>query len=151
MSITEHREPIGIKFDYFVERSVERFNGLIWQTVDEIEIHRGEARFAHPVEDLLRHLAWLNSMHRFLHLRIEILHTERSPIKPHFAQCDDVVSVQPARIYLHTGFEVIGKTKMLMNVFPELPDLVGCQEGRRATAPVKLHRFALRIDERAHL
>ena len=82
-------------------------DGLIRQPVDEVEIDRTKAKFAHPIHRLLRHFARLNPVNRFLHFRIKILHAERCAVETGFAQGNDVVTRQTARINFHARLDVV--------------------------------------------
>ena len=42
----------------------------------------------------------------FLHFGIEILHAQRGAVETDFAQRDDVVAREPARINFHAGFDI---------------------------------------------
>src|SRR3954462_734984 len=101
------------------------------QAVDEVEIDRGEAGFTQPGNDLFGHGLGLNPMDRFLYFWIEILHAQRGPIKPGFAQGAHVFAREPARINFNTGFEITGKLEMLANDGSKAANLVRRKEGRR--------------------
>ena len=104
--VAEHGEAVGLHFQNGVERFVERLRRLERQAVNQIQIDRAEAEFAHPVHRLLRHLARLDAMDRLLHFRIKILHAHRGAVEADFAQRDHVFAREPARVHLHARLDV---------------------------------------------
>ena len=151
MRVAEHGEPVGLHLQHGVERFVERRGRLVRQAVDEVEIDRAVAEFAHPIHRLLRHLARLDAMNGLLHLGIEILHAHRGAVEADLAQRHHVIAREPARIHLHAGFDVGRKREMLVDDFAEPADFVGPQKRGRAAAEVELHGFAALVQVRRHL
>ena len=121
------------------------------QAVDQIKVHGTETQFTGPCKRLLGHDTRLNTMDGLLHLRIEVLNAKRGAVKPGFAQSDDVFASQPARIDFYAGLEILGKGEVAMDDLAQPADFVRRKEGRRAAAPVELHGFPARIEQRAHL
>ena len=149
--VAEHGEPVGRHLEHGVERVIERRNGLVRQAVDEVEVHGAKAKFAHPVERLLRHRLGLDAVDRLLHLRIKILHAHRGAVEADLRERNDVFARKAARVNFDAGLDVRRELKMFVDDFTETADFIGLEERGRAAAEVELNRLALLVDERRHL
>src|SRR4051812_5995604 len=90
-------------------------------------------------------------MDGFLNFRIEILNTKRGAVETNFMQGSDMVAGKATGIDFDASFDVFRKSEMAMDDFSQAPDFVWRKERRRTAAPVELHDFAARIEQRAHL
>ena len=151
MRVTEHGEAVGFHFQHGVNRLAERFRRLKWQAVNQIQIDRTEAEFAHPVHCLLRHFAWLDAVDGLLHFRIKILHAHGGAVETDFAQRNHVFAREPTRIHFHARFDVRRKGKMLVNDFTKATDFVGPQKRGRAAAEMELNGLAVFVQTRREL
>ena len=140
MRVAEDGEPVGLHFENDVQCLAEGFRRLVWQAVDQVEVDRSEAEFAHPVHRLLGHLARLDAVDSLLDFRIEILHPNRGAVEADLPQRDQVVPREPARIDLHAGFDIGRKGEMAVDDFAQPADFIRPQECGRAAAEMKLDR-----------
>src|SRR5258707_10136558 len=94
------------------------------QAIDQIEVDRAESEFADPAQHFFSHRLWLDAMHCFLDLGVEILDAERGAVETGVAQGDNVIARKPAGIDLHARLNFIGELKMPANDFTELADFI---------------------------
>ena len=120
------------------------------QAVDEVEVDGGEPGFAHPIERLLGHARAAGCDAPLPGPSGSKSCTPREArLKADFAQGDDVVAGQAARIDFHAGFDIVGESEMAVDDLAEPADFVGRKKGWRAAAPMELGDFAPRIEQRA--
>ena len=151
MGVAENRQPVRIDFQHLIEGALERFDGLIGQAVDKIDVDGFEAKFAQLLDHALRLRAWLDAVDGQLHLGIKILHADGGTIEPGFPKGQQMVRRDAARVDFHTGFEVGGQWESLANGAAQFTNLRRLHECRCAAAPVQLHNFPFRIQHSAHL
>src|SRR5579859_7602018 len=89
-------------------------------------------------------------MNGVLDFWLEILHAERGAVEADFAERENMVAREAARINFDAGFDVVGELKMFADDLAEAPDFVRVQKRGRAAAPVELDHLAFGVEEGRH-
>jgi hypothetical protein len=136
--VAEHREAIRAKFDALTNRIEARCDGLMRQSVDQIEIDVVDAGSS----EICRHggglLETLYPMDGALDDRIEALHTEAHPIDASIGQRIDHRVGKRARVYLD-GNVSGGKDKEgVPDCSDQIRECLGRHDRRRSTAKVNM-------------
>ena len=112
---------------------------LLRQPVDQVGVDRYEAVRARGVDHRQRLGLGLDPVDGLLHVRVEILDSDRDPVEALLAEERDRVGVDLARIDLDRHFGV-GREREARRAARRISvaDLVAREERRRAAAPVQL-------------
>src|SRR5215468_6034178 len=83
MSVAEERNAVRAEANDLVYGVREALSTLIRQSINQIHIDAVEAKLASSDDQVARHLEWLNTVHRLLHVRMKILDAHAQAIEPH--------------------------------------------------------------------
>ncbi|MNL23526.1 hypothetical protein D3C87_1449200 [compost metagenome] len=84
--IVEHRQPVGLQRDDFVDRVRESVGRLFRQAVDQVNVDRAKLQGAGGVDHRAGLFQALQAIHRPLHRRIEVLQADADPIEAQFTE-----------------------------------------------------------------
>ena len=143
MRVVVERNAVRCDPDEAVESAAEAFHGLFRQAIDQIGIDRLEIRTAALRNCLFHHLKRLYPIDGLLHLGVEILHAEAVAIEPQSGEHRERAVAHRARIDFNPKFGVGGELEMTAQHAHQLVQFVRIEKGRRPSAKVKLHRFAI--------
>ena len=127
----------------------EAFDGLLRQAVDQVDVHRAEAAVAAGRDRRQRLLDRLHAVHRALHHRIEVLHTETGAAEaaaPRNSRCRRCCRKRGSSSMEKSRLALRGQVEVRAQALHELEDLLGPEEIRRAAAEVHLHDFAVAVE-----
>ena len=136
--IAVERDAVGFEREHFVERAVEAVERLLWQPVDQVEIHRAEAARTRFGDNLPGCLLALHAVHRALHVRVEILHADRQAVEAQFLKECHRAFRAGARVDLDRALGARAALEACIERAHQCSHLLARQERRRAAAPVQL-------------
>src|SRR6266478_5947918 len=116
------------------------------KAVNQIDVDAIEAEIASGEEQVARHLVRLDAVHRLLHVGMEVLNAHAETVEAEFAQRFEML----ARGYTGVDFDPNLTVGVEMEMFfcecEEILDLLGCQVGGSAAAPMELDYGAILRD-----
>lgn len=86
MRIVEHREPVRLQADHFVDSAGEVVRGLLRQAVDQINVDRAKLQCARSVDHRAGFFQALQAIDRTLHRRVEVLQADADAVETQFTQ-----------------------------------------------------------------
>jgi hypothetical protein len=125
---------------------VETDDVLLWQAVNQIDREALEAELTRRLDDQLRLFEALDTIHRLLHARIEILHTDAHAVEAKLGQQLHRLAIHLARVHLDGVFAVRQHAEMLPGHLHQPAHFIVREEGRRTAAPVQLHDIMRAIE-----
>lgn len=113
------------------------------QAVDQIDIDRTHAAVAARAQDVQRLPHALHAIDRFLHLRVEILHTQAGAVETEPGKHRHVAGVDESRVQFDGKITLrgIAEIEAAAQAFDQCGHRIGIQEIRRAAAEVQLDHF----------
>ena len=138
MRVTVERNAVRRQTQRLFQRRLKAGQGLSGQTIDQIDRHRFEAGITRRQQHIARLLEALNTIHRHLHQRIEILNPQAHAVKAQIGQQMGALRVDRTRINFN-GILALGQEleAAAQNAHQPRHFFIG-QEGRRAAAPMQL-------------
>src|SRR6266478_7647235 len=119
---------------------------LVGKAVNQIDVDAVEAEIARGEEKVARHLVGLDAVHSLLHIGMEVLNTHAETVEAELAQSFEVLAGGYTRVDFDTNLAVGVEMEMLFSECEEILDLLGCQVGWRAAAPMELDYGAILRD-----
>ena len=138
MRIAVQGDAVGIEGEHLVDCGIEAVEGLLRQTVDQVQAHRSEAGRACFFDHAPRHAFGLDAMHRLLHRRVEILYPDGNPVEAQFAEIRHHAWLDAARIDFNRAFAIGAAIELQIDGIAQGAHFFARQEAGRAAAPVHL-------------
>ena len=136
--ITEQRDSVGPHLHALPDRSLERLDRLVRQTVDQVEIDTTDPGASQSLDRAPHHVWRLDAVDRGLHLFVELLNPEACPVEPDHADPLDHFIAERARIAFDGDFRVIRVVEAARDFLHNPLEVVRLQRRRRPTAPVQM-------------
>src|SRR5690554_6472715 len=144
MRVVIQGDALGTQTYDVIQRAPEAIQRLARQAVDQVKVDGAKTIFAAAFQGLLNHFQWLDTVNRFLHIRVKVLHAKTGTVKAHVSQGGQAGVANGARVDFDTDFGVFGKLKALAQHIHQALQAGVVAKGGRATAQMQLTRQAMR-------
>lgn len=118
-------ETVWVEREDFIECLFESFDGLVGQSVDEVDVDGLESCIAQPFYGLLGHVHGLNAVYGLLDNRVIVLDADRGAVEAGFVEGLHVIEGEAAWVDFDSGFVSFGEVEVAMDFFAECTDFVG--------------------------
>src|SRR4051812_2442338 len=132
------RDAIRVERDHAVEGAAEAVEGLLRQTVDEVEVDRAHAVGARLGYHAAHQILGLHAVHGLLHVGVEVLHAERHAVESEAREMLQGAGWRMARIDFDGALGLGGNVKPRAQRGHQPVHLGAAQESRRAASQMKL-------------
>ena len=150
VGVTEHREPVGAKFDAASDGVEARRHGLVRQSVDQVEIDAGYAGPSQPGRRGSGLLETLHPVDGALDHGIEALHAEACAVDAAKGERVDHLAGERARIDLDGDLGRGRHKEGLPQRSHQIHEGLGRHDGRRAAAEMDVLDLDAAIDLARH-
>ena len=136
MAVFQERDALRGHLHGSIQRIAECLHRLLGKPVKQVEINPFEAM--PRLQQVFYHLRRLDAVNRFLHMDIEILHTERDAIDAIIGIEVQIFLRHRARVYLHRHFFQVTKRGNQLQFLRKLRELVPVKMRRRSTTQMNV-------------
>ena len=143
VGIRVQRNAIRIAGDDLPQRRLETFDGLFWQSVDQVDVDRAEAMATGGFDHLHRFFDALDPVDRALDRGVEILDAHRQPVESERGELGDAVGACAARVDFDREFAMRIEIEGFAQPADQPRGIGLGKERRRSTAPVHPCNLAL--------
>ena len=132
---------VGVEGQDRVDGGFDAFGVLVRQAVNQIDADGFEPCFAGGIDDFFGFFVTLDTVDGCLHFRVEVLNADAHAVEAEFAQFEDGLAADFARVDFDGVFAVGNELEVFADHFEDTFELVVAQEGRRAAAEVELRKL----------
>ena len=138
MGVVEHREPVGLQADDFVDSAGKVFHRLPGQAVDQVDVDGAKLQGPRSVDHRPGLVQALQAIDRPLHGRVEVLQADADPVEAQFAQQAHGRPVGLPWVDLDAVVAgvIVQQIEMSAQLRHQLAQFVVAEEGRRAATEV---------------
>src|SRR5216684_1781631 len=119
---------------------------LVGKAVNQIDVDAIKAKIARGEEQVARHFVRLDAVHRLLHFGMEVLNAHAETVEAEFVQRFEMLARGYTGVDFDPNLTVGVEMEMFFRECEEILDLLGCQVGGSAAAPMELDYGAILRD-----
>src|SRR6266478_6288230 len=144
--VAEESDAIRGEFENLIHGVGESDCRLEGKAVNQIDVDAIKAKIARGEEQVARHLVRLDAVHRLLHVGMEVLNAHAETVEAEFAQRFEMLATGYTGVDFDPNLTVGVEMEMFFRECEEILDLLGCQVGGSAAAPMELDYGAILRD-----